>query len=60
MITRQRLLSWLVTIPDNADIYIDEGGLTLYAAVPGWDERPYLKVGGDPEEDEGWLEDVNP
>lgn len=52
MITRQRLLSWLVTIPNNADIYVDEGGLTLCAAVPGWDERPYLEVGGDPEENE--------
>ena len=45
-------MDWLESVPDNANLFIDEGGLTLFASVPGWDEQPYLCVGGEPEEEE--------
>ena len=61
MIAKQALVAWLATMPRNSVVYIDDGGLALCASVPGWDERPYLEVGGDPEEDSsshGNLEDL--
>jgi hypothetical protein len=51
MIAKKEIERWLATLPDNAMVYVDDGGLTLVATALGWDERPYLEVGGDPDEE---------
>ena len=42
------LIRWLRTLPDNADVAIDEGGLTLVEV--GGDA--YMEVGGIPRDDD--------
>lgn len=46
--SKQDILNWINTIPDNSEIGIDEGGLTLQVIN---DPEVYLEVGGIPEED---------
>ena len=38
------LLRWVLTIPDDEEIFIDEDGLSLKAT--GRDE-PYIEIGGE-------------
>jgi hypothetical protein len=47
VITALELKEWLNTLPDDADIFIDDGGLTLQAKTP--QGTPSLDVGGYPE-----------
>ena len=43
MTVKNELLSWIDSLPDDAGIYIDDGGLALRCDVaPG----AYLEVGG--------------
>ena len=46
--TRNELIDWLMTLPIDADIAIDEGGLAL-EVVEDPDVR--LEVGGNPDDD---------
>lgn len=49
MITAKALREWLATVPENAEIGIDEGGLQLQVVTAHlW--GPYLEVGGMPDE----------
>jgi hypothetical protein len=39
------IINWLASLPMDATVYIDEGGLTLRCVE---DEEAYLEVGGEP------------
>jgi hypothetical protein len=43
MITAKELKTWLDTLPKDAQVYVDDGGLTLYVL----DSEAYLEVGGN-------------
>jgi len=45
MISKQELMQWLETLPDDAEVGIDDGGLTLQ--VESGEE--WIEVGGMPE-----------
>lgn len=49
MISKKELMRWLATIPEDADVSIDDGGLNL--VVIGETEDTYLEVGGIPEKE---------
>lgn len=49
-ITRQALINWLNSLPDNSEVGIDEGGLTIQLIN---DPTVYLEVGGTPTTEEG-------
>jgi hypothetical protein len=49
MLTVAELQRWLGTVPEDSQIAVDEGGLTL--VVVG-DEGVYLEVGGVPDDAE--------
>lgn len=42
MITATELMEWCQSLPTDAMVYVDEGGLTLVAA----DSEAYIEVGG--------------
>jgi hypothetical protein len=48
MMAAAELKRWLKTLPDDAEVGIDEGGLTLQANHAG----AYLEVGGLVEDDD--------
>src|SRR5262245_8971437 len=48
MMSKKTIVDWLRTVPDDADIAIDEGGLTLVVV----NDEGWLEVGGMPDEDE--------
>ena len=50
MIKAKTLRSWVKLLKDDEDVYIDEGGLTLY--LDNDKEEVYLEVGGKPGEEE--------
>lgn len=59
MIDAKELIRWLQTLDEDADVAIDDGGLTLVQVLPGTDPHdktpagPYIEVGGIPlDEDE--------
>ena len=63
MIDKQELIRWLNTLPEDADVAIDEGGLTLVEVEfipnhnpdyqgPYEETGAYLEVGGIPLGDE--------
>lgn len=56
MITKTELQAWLRTIPDDADIGIDEGGLTLEAWTRRSPVRAYLEIGGTPDNEKSLPE----
>lgn len=45
-IAKLDIVDWLNTLPDDATVAIDEGGLQLIQL--GTDEEVYLEVGGEP------------
>ena len=47
MIITHALYNWIQTLDPDAEVWIDEGGLTLCGP-----EGAYLEVGGNPDEDE--------
>jgi hypothetical protein len=47
MLSNAELKAWLATLPDEATIGVDEGGLTLRVV----DDDAYLEVGGMPSPD---------
>jgi len=53
MIPKKELQDWLNTLPDDADIGIDDGGMLLVTAA---DDDAYLEVGGVPADEEGSKE----
>lgn len=65
MITAKELKQWAATLEDDAQVYVDQGGLSLVVLAD--DENcpfdgfsgPYLEVGGLPEEDEEPYEPTN-
>lgn len=54
MMRKKEIERWLSTLPDNADVAVDEGGLNL-VEVKGDGEvgEAYLEVGGVPLDDDG-------
>lgn len=48
MISAKALKDWAASLPDDDDVYIDEGGLALY----NYTEDAFLEVGGKREEEE--------
>ncbi len=48
MMSKREILEWLNTLPDEAEIGIDEGGLCLQMFA----DEAYIEIGGLPE-DEG-------
>jgi hypothetical protein len=55
MMSKAEIQAWLETLPDDAEIAIDDGGITL--VVLG--HRAYCEVGGIPD-DEGEEETPSP
>lgn len=47
MLPKKEILKWLKTLPNDAGVFVDEGGLTLKTK-----DGAYLEVGGEPEEEE--------
>jgi hypothetical protein len=47
--TVRHVIKWLQILPPDAEVGVDEGGLTLI--VVG-DPEPYFELGGVPDEDE--------
>jgi hypothetical protein len=47
MMTKRQIWRWLNTLPPDAQVGIDEGGLALQE----WNGEAYLEVGGLPEEE---------
>lgn len=43
MITAKELKRWINTLPKDAQVYVDDGGLTLLVDV---DSEAYLEIGG--------------
>lgn len=50
MQTKQELIHWLETLPDTAEVGIDEGGLCLRVVVNDVMSDYWNEVGGIPEE----------
>ena len=50
MIAAKELKTWLNTLPKDAQVYVDDGGLTLSVL----DSEAYLEIGGQREE---WKDD---
>ncbi|NBT75143.1 hypothetical protein EBZ80_18305 [bacterium] len=50
MISRAELKSWLNALPENADVYIDDDGLSLACNTQNLDA--YIEVGGKPDDEE--------
>ncbi len=48
-IYKHDLIRWLNTLPEDAHVGIDEGGLTLECVE---DVQAYMEVGGMPEDDD--------
>jgi hypothetical protein len=40
---KQEIIDWLNSLPDGAEVGVDEGGLCLRVET---DEVPYLEIGG--------------
>jgi hypothetical protein len=49
MMSKQDVRAWLDTLPEDAEVGIDDGGLCLQ--MHG--STAYLEIGGLPEEDQG-------
>jgi hypothetical protein len=50
-IESKELKRWLATLDDDAVVFMDEGGLTIYQLVDQPDaDTPCLEIGGEPEE----------
>ena len=47
-ITKQELQDWLATLPEGAEVAVDEGGLTLVEVG----QDAYVEVGGIPDGEE--------
>ena len=50
-VSAKDLRVWLATLDDNARVFVDEGGLTLRAQIPGTGASfigPYFEVGRAP------------
>lgn len=53
MMPKKELERWLSTLPEDADVAIDEGGLTIVEVNPdGSQGEAYLEVGMMPEEEQ--------
>jgi len=44
------VIRWIISLPIDCEIAIDEGGLSLVQV--GTNEEIYIEVGGEPEDDE--------
>lgn len=51
MISKTELLAWLASLPDDVNLGIDEGGLTLLVDAYDGPNAPDLEIGGMSEED---------
>lgn len=58
MMTKRELLDWIDTLPDDAEIGIDEGGLALQTLATADGNASYLEIGGLPEQTEEEVADV--
>ena len=47
MTTKKQLINWLINMPDDTKVWVDEGGITLNT-----DSGLYYEIGGEPEEDD--------
>jgi hypothetical protein len=54
MMTKQEIQNWLRKLPACAEVYLDEGGLTLRSG------DAMLEVGGEPEQEDRVVPDRNP
>ena len=52
MMQKETIIEWLESLPEKADVAIDEGGLRLKLVEVEGDEPAYLEVGGEPIESE--------
>ena len=53
MMSKKEIERWIGTLPDDANVGIDEGGLNLVEVnADGSQGEAYLEVGGIPDEEE--------
>jgi hypothetical protein len=55
MMGKEQIIDWLNTLPEEACVGVDDGGLCLRVDC---DPEAYLEIGGMPEEDEEDGDDV--